>query len=99
MLSLQTLFSSIYAIVISYSTDEGLTWKTYEFTNTSIHVYGVLTEPGEKTTIFTIFGSYEHYHSWLVVQVDTKNILGKLLNTFIRSNKVATSKMNRFIRR
>ena len=74
------VFTYSYPIVISYSTDEGLTWKTYQFTNTSVHVYGVLTEPGEMTTIFTIFGSYPGAHSWLVVQVDTKNVLGKLLN-------------------
>ncbi|XP_028406957.1 sortilin-related receptor-like [Dendronephthya gigantea] len=60
-----------------YSTDEGLTWKRYNFTDQHVHVYGLLTEPGENTTIFTIFGSYHGHHSWLVVQVDVKNVLGR----------------------
>ncbi|XP_028406976.1 sortilin-related receptor-like isoform X2 [Dendronephthya gigantea] len=63
-----------------YSTDEGLTWKRYNFTDQDIHVYGLLTEPGETTTIFTIFGSYHGHHSWLVVQVNVSNVLGKPCN-------------------
>lgn len=41
-------------------------------------VYGLLTEPGEKSTIFTIFGSYkENGHSWLILQINTTDVLGK----------------------
>lgn len=41
-------------------------------------MYGLLTEPGEKSTIFTIFGSYkENGHSWLILQVNTSDVLGE----------------------
>ena len=43
-------------------------------------VYGLLTEPGEKSTVFTIFGSNkENIHSWLILQVNATNALGKRL--------------------
>lgn len=41
-------------------------------------MYQLLTEPGEKSTIFTIFGSYaDQKHSWLIVQVNASDVLGK----------------------
>ena len=71
------LLTSLNYILNRYSVDEGLTWKRYNFTDKHIRVYGLLTEPGERTTTFTIFGSYRGYHSWLVVQVNVSNVLGK----------------------
>ncbi|XP_062570173.1 LOW QUALITY PROTEIN: sortilin-related receptor-like [Saccostrea cucullata] len=53
-----------------YSYDEGETWNTYTFHNETIRVYGVLTEPGEATAIFSIFGSHLGFHKWLIIQVD-----------------------------
>ncbi|KAH0623299.1 hypothetical protein JD844_031470 [Phrynosoma platyrhinos] len=41
---------------LKYSTNEGETWKTFTFSEKPVFVYGLLTEPGEKSTIFTIFG-------------------------------------------
>lgn len=41
-------------------------------------MYQLLTEPGEKSTIFTIFGSYaDQRHSWLILQVNTSDVLGR----------------------
>jgi hypothetical protein len=40
-----------------YSDDEGGTWNTLVFSNEKLRIYGVLTEPGEKTTVFSVFGS------------------------------------------
>lgn len=63
-----------------YSTNEGETWKTFVFSEKPMFVYGLLTEPGEKSTVFTIFGSNkENIHSWLILQVNTTDALGKLL--------------------
>ncbi|KAJ7304988.1 hypothetical protein JRQ81_010728 [Phrynocephalus forsythii] len=60
-----------------YSTNEGETWKTFTFSEKPVFVYGLLTEPGEKSTIFTIFGSYkENRHSWLILQINTTDVLG-----------------------
>eukprot|EP00794_Sanderia_malayensis_P010865 gene10865-12020_t len=61
---------------LKYSWDDAQSWHTYKFTKTKIRVYGLLTEPGEHTTVFTIFGSYPQEHSWLIVQVDMRDVLG-----------------------
>ncbi|XP_042329909.1 sortilin-related receptor-like [Sceloporus undulatus] len=62
---------------LKYSTNEGETWKTFTFSEKPVFVYGLLTEPGEKSTIFTIFGSYkENGHSWLILQINTTDALG-----------------------
>ena len=61
-----------------YSWDEGHSWYDYQFSKTDKYlVYGLLTEPGEKTTIFTLFASKSGGHSWVVIQVDFKKFLGK----------------------
>jgi len=59
-----------------YSCDEGETWDIYVFSQDRMIVYGLLTEPGEKTTIFSIFGSKAASHSWVVIQVDLRSVLG-----------------------
>ncbi|XP_034941871.1 sortilin-related receptor-like [Chelonus insularis] len=56
-----------------YSTDEGKTWKTYKFSKDLLRVYGLMTEPGENTTVFTMFGSNPGQHKWLIIKVDLKN--------------------------
>lgn len=57
-----------------YSWDEGETWNSYTFHNETIRVYGVLTEPGEATAIFSIFGSHLGYHKWLIIQVNMDKV-------------------------
>ncbi|XP_053307342.1 sortilin-related receptor isoform X2 [Spea bombifrons] len=62
---------------LKFSTNEGETWKTFTFSDYSLIVYGLLTEPGEKSTVFTIFGSYTGKgHSWVILQVNTSDVLG-----------------------
>lgn len=62
---------------LKYSTNEGETWKTFIFSEKPVFVYGLLTEPGEKSTVFTIFGSNkENVHSWLILQVNATDVLG-----------------------
>ena len=36
-----------------YSIDEGITWKNLTFYHEPLKIFGLLTEPGENTTIFT----------------------------------------------
>ncbi|XP_014768390.1 sortilin-related receptor isoform X1 [Octopus bimaculoides] len=59
---------------ILYSWNNGETWTSLKFTDRKIWVYGLLTEPGEKTTVFSIFGSYAEKHEWLIVQVNLSSI-------------------------
>ena len=62
-----------------YSVDGGESWSRIDFANESVVVYGLLTEPGEKSTIFTLFGAQADptkRNGWIVVQIDTKPTLG-----------------------
>lgn len=63
---------------VRFSTNEGETWTSFQFSPREVFVYQLLTEPGEKSTIFTIFGSYaDQRHSWLILQVDAAAALGR----------------------
>ena len=42
-----------------------------------MYVYGLLTEPGEQSAEFTIYGSYRGMHKWVVVQINLRKALGK----------------------
>ncbi|XP_069038470.1 sortilin-related receptor [Lepisosteus oculatus] len=62
---------------LKFSTNEGETWKEFAFSQSSVVVYGLLTEPGEKSTLFTVFGSYaDRPHSWLILQINASDVLG-----------------------
>lgn len=65
---------------ILYSTDEGETWHVKTFTDSKIKVYELMTEPGENTTVFTMFGSVMEKHEWLIVKIDLKNAFCKYIN-------------------
>jgi len=68
-----------------YSTDEGNSWKTFQFYEKEIRVLGLMTEPGENTTIFFIFGSdtTKSRHSWVLIKVDMKKAFGKYMKNSI----------------
>ena len=36
---------------LSYSCDEGATWTSFTFSNKDTIIFGVITEPGETTTV------------------------------------------------
>ncbi|GAB1604830.1 sortilin-related receptor-like isoform X2 [Argonauta hians] len=63
---------------ILYSWNYGETWTSLKFTSRKIWVYGLLTEPGEKTTVFSVFGSYAEKHEWLIVQVNLTSVFGSV---------------------
>ncbi|KAG7199404.1 hypothetical protein KM043_014034 [Ampulex compressa] len=65
---------------LSYSTDEGESWHTYEFDEKMLRVYGLMTEPGENTTVFTMFGSDSGQHQWLIIKVDLRNVFDRECN-------------------
>lgn len=60
--------------LLQYSTDEGERWLQAQFYNGDIRLYGLMTEPGENTTIFTIFGSAPTKHQWIIIKVDLRNV-------------------------
>jgi len=63
--------------LIYYSWNGGKTWYIYKFLKSSnLYVHGLLTEPGEKSTEFTIYGSIPRMHKWIVVQINLRKVLG-----------------------
>ena len=62
---------------IMYSTDEGLNWKSHQFYPTPMRIFGLITEPGENTTIFTMFGTkFQPGKSidWIIIKVDLSSV-------------------------
>lgn len=59
---------------ILYSTDVGNNWKKAQFHSEHIKLYGLMTQPGENTTVFTMFGSALDEHKWIIVKLDMKNV-------------------------
>lgn len=61
-----------------YSTNEGISWQSLVFYKEPIKVFGLLTEPGETTTTFTVFGTSAASVGvdWVIIKVD----LGKVFN-------------------
>ncbi|XP_026730796.1 sortilin-related receptor isoform X2 [Trichoplusia ni] len=58
---------------ILYSTNEGIEWNSYQFNADDLRIYGLMTEPGENTTTFTMFGSANEQHQWIIITIDLKN--------------------------
>jgi len=60
-----------------YSTDEGLSWHHHKFYPTPIRIFGLITEPGENTTVFTMFGTEAKPNAhidWIIVRVDLATV-------------------------
>lgn len=57
-----------------YSTDEGENWSEVPFYKEEIRLYGLMTEPGENTTVFTMFGSAPAVHQWIIIKVDLRGV-------------------------
>lgn len=62
---------------IEYSTDEGGTWNKTAFHNEELKLYGLMIEPGENKTVFTMFGSLPDQHQWIIVKVDLANVFNR----------------------
>ncbi|XP_059482311.1 sortilin-related receptor-like [Neocloeon triangulifer] len=58
---------------IVYSVDEGESWQSLEFHEEGLKIYGLMTEPGENTTTFTMFGSLPAKHQWVIVKIDLRS--------------------------
>lgn len=68
-----------------YSIDEGETWEKYQFYKENVRIMGLMTEPGENTTTFFIFGSVVppksnagdspsgSKHTWVLIKVDFRD--------------------------
>ncbi|XP_063385358.1 sortilin-related receptor-like [Cydia fagiglandana] len=62
---------------ILYSTNEGIEWNSYQFNADDLRIYGLMTEPGENTTTFTMFGSANEQHQWIIITIDLQNAFAR----------------------
>lgn len=62
---------------ILYSTNEGIEWNSYQFNADDLRIYGLMTEPGENTTTFTMFGSANDQHQWIIITLDLRNTFAR----------------------
>lgn len=74
-----------------YSTDEGENWYRHSFHAEDLRIYGLMTEPGENTTVFTMFGSAVGHHQWLIVKVDLSKAFGKAHCSFRLKFRIITA--------
>ena len=60
---------------LKYSCDEGSSWTDFRYTATNMTVYGVLTEPGEETSIIRWFTIDTHLMLGIILHVSPSCLL------------------------
>ncbi|KAL5471537.1 hypothetical protein EMCRGX_G029661 [Ephydatia muelleri] len=63
--------------VLKYSVDEGLHWQDYTFSNVNAYIFGVITEPGETTTIVSLYGWTNGASGWIVWTVNFASVFSR----------------------
>lgn len=64
-----------YPDTVKFSTDEGNCWHTYKYTDEKIVFTGLLTEPGSKSMVISIWGYGEDDRKWVVFNINFKNVI------------------------
>ena len=62
-----------------YTSDGGLNWKPFTFSDSSILAQDVVTQPGERLPIFLIYGTSGNGRPWKVFYVNMTAVLGRLI--------------------
>jgi hypothetical protein len=65
-------YSSNPSSNLKYSCDMGSSWSTFSFSSSNAVIFGVITEPGEATTVVSLYGVQNH--AWTVFTVNLTNI-------------------------
>ena len=60
---------------IKFSTDWGLCWHEYKFTNESVIFTGALTEPGSKSMTISIWAYTKKDRKWVVFVINFAEII------------------------
>ena len=55
---------------VLFTTDEGLNWREYKFTNEKIRVRSIVTVPSDTSRRFILFGSYARSPASVAVHLD-----------------------------
>lgn len=63
---------------VIYSVNEGLSWQSMSFMNQDkMVVYGLLTEPGSRTGVFSLWGSLPGPHQWVISQLNLTKLFDR----------------------
>ncbi|OQV25845.1 Sortilin-related receptor [Hypsibius exemplaris] len=61
-----------------YTTDEGANWKGVKIADQRVRILSVLTEPGERQTVFSLFGTLKNEsdlrHEWVIITVNLTSV-------------------------
>jgi hypothetical protein len=55
---------------VLFSTDEGLTWRSYKFTDQKMRIRSIVTVPSDTSRRFILIGSYPRMSNSVAVQID-----------------------------
>jgi hypothetical protein len=55
---------------VLFTTDEGLNWREYKFTDEKVRVCSIVTVPSDMSCRFILFGTYGRSFSSVAVHVD-----------------------------
>ena len=67
---------------VLFSTDEGLTWREYQFSQDKIRVYSIVTIPADTSRKFILFGSYARSAGTVAVHLDFSALTGRQCGSF-----------------
>lgn len=59
---------------VLFTTDEGLNWREYKFTNEKIRVRSIVTTPSDTSRRFILFGSSARSRSSVAVHIDFSSL-------------------------
>ena len=62
---------------VLFSTDEGLNWREYKFSDQPVRVRSIATVPMDTSRRFILFGYYGRSPNWLAIHIDMSSLTRK----------------------
>ena len=60
-----------------FTHDEGRAWYNHTISDDLVTIYGLITEPGEITSIVNVYAIVEGGMEWVIFTIDFKDFMGK----------------------
>ncbi|OQV25850.1 putative Sortilin-related receptor [Hypsibius exemplaris] len=74
----ETLQGVYHFAELLYTTDEGANWKGVKIADQRVRILSVLTEPGERQTVFSLFDTLKNEsdlrHEWVIITVNLTSV-------------------------
>lgn len=62
---------------VLFSTDEGLNWREYKFSDQPVRVRSISTVPSDTSRKFILFGYYGRSTNWVAIHIDVSSLTHK----------------------